>query len=257
GAFDGAVWEIWPCLAAGASVHIPDDATRLDAGLMVRWLRDQQITLSFLPTPLAEAVLREEWPATAALRVLLTGGDRLNQWPAQPLPFRLVNHYGPTENTVVSTCCEVRARRRQEDPGSASAAPPIGRPLPNTRAYVVDRRLQPVPIGVPGELLLGGAQLSPGYWNRPGLTAEKFIADPFSPGARLYRTGDLVRWLPDGNLEFLGRIDDQVKIRGLRIELGEIEANIAGHPAVGDVAVLAREDTPGDKRLVAYLVADR
>src|SRR5262249_17407810 len=166
-AFNGAVWEIWPYLAAGASVHIPDDATRLDAGLMVRWLRDQQITLSFLPTPLAEAVLREEWPATAALRVLLTGGDRLNQWPAQPLPFRLVNHYGPTENTVVSTCCEVRARRRQEEPGSASAAPPIGRPLPNTRAYVVDRRLQPVPIGVPGELLLGGAQLSPGYWNRP------------------------------------------------------------------------------------------
>src|SRR5262249_37162537 len=103
-AFDGAVWEIWPYLAAGASVPIPDDATRLDAGRLVRWLLDQRITLSFLPTPLAEAVLREEWPATPALRVLLTGGDRLNQWPARLLPFRLVNHYGPTENTVVSTC---------------------------------------------------------------------------------------------------------------------------------------------------------
>jgi amino acid adenylation domain-containing protein len=252
-AFDGAVWEVWPYLAAGASVHIPDDATRLDAGRLVRWLVEQQITLSFLPTPLAEAVLREEWPANTALRVLLTGGDRLNQWPAQQLPFRLVNHYGPTENTVVSTCAEVLAR------GSAGGeAPPIGRPLPNTRVYVVDRRLQPVPIGVPGELLLGGAQLSPGYWNRPELTAEKFVADPFGnePGARVYRTGDLVRWLPDGNLEFLGRIDQQVKIRGLRIELGEIEANLAGHPAVHEVAVLAREDTEGDKRLVAYLVAD-
>jgi amino acid adenylation domain-containing protein len=251
-AFDGAVWETWPYLAAGASVHIADDATRLDARSMVRWLAEQRITLSFLPTPLAEAVLREEWPETVALRVLLTGGDRLAQWPSRPLPFRLVNHYGPTENTVVSTCAEVQAR------GSAGAAPPIGRPLPNTRAYVVDRRLQPVPIGVPGELLVGGAQLSPGYWNRPELTAEKFLADPFHPasGARVYRTGDLVRWLPDGDLEFLGRIDQQVKIRGFRIEPGEIEARIAEHPAVADVVVLAREDRPGDKRLVAYLVAD-
>src|SRR5262249_60282079 len=105
------------------------------------------------------------------------------------------------------------------EPGGASASPPLAGPLPNRRALVVDGRLQPVPIGVPGELLLGGAQLSPGYWNRPGLTAEKFIADPFSPGARLYRTGDLVRWLPDGNLQFLGRSDAQVKIRGLRIQL--------------------------------------
>ena len=250
-AFDGSVWEVWPYLAAGASVHIPDESTRLDAGLLVRWLAERQITLAFLPTPLAEAALREKWPANSALRVLLTGGDRLNQRPAHKLPFRLVNHYGPTENTVVSTCAEVKE-------GPSSAVPPIGRPLPNTQAYVLDAHLQALPIGVPGELHLGGAQLSPGYWNRPELTAQKFIADPFDPkpAARLYKTGDLVRWLPDGNIEFLGRIDNQVKIRGLRIELGEIEAGIARHPAIREAVVLAREDTPGDKRLVAYLVTD-
>ncbi|TMH84907.1 MAG: amino acid adenylation domain-containing protein [Betaproteobacteria bacterium] len=250
-AFDGSVWEVWPYLTAGASVHIPDASTRLDAGLMVRWLAERQITLSFLPTPLAEAVLRENWPETAALRVLLTGGDKLNQRPAHKLPFRLVNHYGPTENSVVSTCAEVTAE------GARNAAPPIGRPLPNTRAYVLDRHLQPVPIGVPGELLLGGAQLSSGYWNRAELTAEKFIADPFrpEPGARLYKTGDLVRWLPEGDIEFLGRIDHQVKIRGLRIEPGEIEACITRHAAVREAVVIAREDIPGDKRLVAYLVS--
>jgi amino acid adenylation domain-containing protein len=251
-AFDASVWEIWPYLTAGASVHIPDDATRLDARLLMRWLTDRQITLSFLPTPLAESVLRERWPQGAALRVLLTGGDKLNQWPAQKLPFRLVNHYGPTENTVVSTCAEVEAQD-----ASNPAPPPIGRPLPNTQAYVLDRHLQPMPIGVPGELFVGGVQLTSGYWNRPELTAEQFISDPFhaEPGARLYKTGDLVRFLPDGNIEFLGRIDHQINIRGFRIELGEIEFTIARHPAIRELAVIAREDVPGDKRLIAYFVA--
>ena len=250
-AFDASVWEIWPYLTAGASVHIPEEATRVDPARLVRWLIEQCITASFLPTPLAEAVLRETWPKDSALRVMLTGGDRLNQRPAQSLPFRLVNHYGPTENTVVSTCCEVQA-------GPGLAAPPIGRPLPNTRAYVVDQHLQPVPIGVSGELLVGGAQLSAGYWNRPELTAEKFVADPFdATGAgRLYRTGDLVRWLPDGNLEFVGRMDNQVKVRGFRIELGEIEAVLNQQPQVREAVVVVREDVPGDKRLVAYVVVE-
>jgi amino acid adenylation domain-containing protein len=251
-AFDASVWEIWPYLTAGASVHIPDDATRLDARLLIRWLTDRQITLSFLPTPLAESVLRETWPQGAALRVLLTGGDKLNQRPAHELPFRLVNHYGPTENTVVSTCAEVQAQD-----ASNAAPPPIGRPLPNTQAYVLDRHLQPLPIGVPGELFVGGVQLTSGYWNRPELTAQQFISDPFhaEPGARLYKTGDLVRFLPDGNIDFLGRIDHQVNIRGFRIELGEIEFAIARHPAIREVVVIAREDVPGDKRLIAYFVA--
>ena len=245
-AFDASVWELWPYLTAGASVHLPDEATRLNPSALVRWLVAERITVSFLPTPLAEAALRESWPKSTALRVLLTGGDRLNQRPAQKLPFRLINHYGPTENTVVSTCAEVQLATR--------GAPPIGRPLPNTRAYVVDARLQPVPVGVPGELLVGGVQLAAGYWKRPELTEEKFVPDPFTPGGRLYRTGDLVRYRADGNIEFLGRIDTQVKVRGFRIELGEIESGLGSHPAVKETVVLAREDTPGEKRLVAYVV---
>jgi amino acid adenylation domain-containing protein len=241
-AFDAAVWEIWPYLAAGASLHIPDERTRLDAGLLVRWLAERRITLAFLPTALAEAALLERWPEASRLRVLLTGGDKLGVPPARALPFRLVNHYGPTENTVVSTCADVPTK----------GIPPIGRPLPNTQAYVVDRYLQPVPIGVPGELLVGGVQLSPGYWKRADLTAERFIQ---AFGKRLYRTGDVVRWLPDGNIEFLGRIDEQVKIRGCRVELGEIESVIARQPGVREAVVLAR-DVGGDKRLVAYVVAN-
>ena len=240
-AFDATVWEIWPYLAAGASVHIADERTRLDAQRLVRWLAERRITLAFLPTPLAEVALRERWPETSCLRVLLTGGDKLGPPPARRLPFRLVNHYGPAENTVVSTCGDV----------PPNGTPAIGRPLPNTWAYVVDHYLQPVPIGVPGELLVGGVQLSSGYWRRPELNAERFIQ---AFGRRLYRTGDRVRWLEDGNIEFLGRLDDQVKIRGCRVELGEIEAAIARHPGVREVVVMAR-DIAADKRLVAYVVA--
>ena len=249
-AFDASVWELWPYLTAGASVHVPSAATRQDPEQLVSWLVAHRITLSFLPTPLGESVLRVRWPSDGALRAILIGGDRLTLRPEKNLPFRLINHYGPTENTVVATCAEVEAT------DALSADPPIGRPLPNTRAYVVDSTLRPVPIGVPGELLVGGAQLARGYLNRPDLTAERFIPDPFSGvhGARVYKTGDLVRYQPDGNIEFLGRLDDQVKIRGFRIELGEIEAVLVKHRSVRHAVVLAREDTPGDKRLVAYVV---
>jgi hypothetical protein len=159
---------------------------------------------------------------------------------------RVYDLYGPSEDTTYSTC----ALRLPDRPAT------IGRPIAGTQVYVLDKYQQPVPVGVPGELYVGGAGLARGYINRPELTAERFISDIFSdePGARLYRTGDLVRRLPDGNLEFLGRLDDQVKIRGFRIELGEIESCLRGHPAVQDAAVAAREDTPGEKRLVAYVV---
>jgi amino acid adenylation domain-containing protein/non-ribosomal peptide synthase protein (TIGR01720 family) len=248
--FDASVWELWPYLASGASVHIPDEDTRMSTPKLLEWLTSSGITISFLPTPLAETMLADELPLQMPLRALLTGGDRLHQVRARPLPFTLVNHYGPTENTVVATCCEV-------DPLKPNAiAPPIGRPIPNTQVYLLDKFLQPVPIGVAGEIFIGGDSLARGYHKRPELTREKFVRNPFStkPDSRLYRTSDLARYLPDGQIEYLARTDQQVKIRGFRIELGEIEAALCRHPAIKESVVLAREDAPGDRRLVAYVV---
>jgi len=245
--FDAGVWEVWPYLTAGASLHLVEDEVRYAPARLLSWLAAERITVSFLPTPIAQAVLDEPLPADLALRVLLTGGDRLHGGLPDRLPFMLVNHYGPTENTVVSTCAEV-------DP--EDAMPPIGWPIDNTRAYVLDERMEPVPIGVPGELFVGGDGLARGYWNRPELTAQKFVVSPFDddPQVRLYRTGDLVRHRKDGALEFLGRLDDQVKIRGFRIELGEVEAVLREHQAVADVVALRREEVTGEEDLVAYVV---
>ncbi|HXT39116.1 MAG TPA: amino acid adenylation domain-containing protein [Candidatus Angelobacter sp.] len=249
--FDASVWELWPYLTAGASIHIVDDDTRASAAALVQWLGEEKITISFLPTPLAEAALTLPWPRGAKLRVMLTGGDKLNNRPAAGLPFQLVNHYGPTENTVVSTCAPVAPAG-----DGSNTTPPIGRPIANVEVFVLDRLLRPVPVGVPGQLFVGGDGLARGYRNNPLLTLEKFITHPFNnqPGARLYKTGDLVRWLPDGNLEFLGRIDHQVKIRGHRIEPGEIETKLNQHPAVRESLVVARETDPGRKQLVAYII---
>ncbi len=244
-AFDAAVWEIWPYLTAGASLHIPDVKTRTSVSLW-QWLADEAMTICFLPTPLAETLLLNPLPSDLKLRYLLTGGDRLHQVPPQ-LPFTLVNHYGPTENTVVTTSAVITE--------TTTDTPPIGRPIANTQVYVLDRDLQPVAIGTPGELHISGIGLARGYRHRPELTAEKFIPHPFlqEKGMRLYKTGDQVRYLSDGNLEFIGRIDDQVKIRGFRIELGEIEAVLVQHSAVQQSVVIVREDFPGDRRLVAYV----
>jgi amino acid adenylation domain-containing protein len=261
-AFDASVWEIWPYLTAGASVHLPDDDTRIAPALLWRWLAEQKITVAFLPTPLAEAALAEAWPEDLALRALLTGGDRLNRPAPAGFPCELVNHYGPTENTVVSTAGVVRR--------GAAGAPPIGRPISNTTAFVLDREQKLVPLGVPGELYVGGESLARGYHNRPELTAEKFVPNPFvsarslnsqpstlngEPQARMYRTGDLVRWRADGQLEFLGRIDNQVKIRGCRIELGEVEAAMQRHPHVREAVAVARADAQGTLQLIGYAVA--
>jgi amino acid adenylation domain-containing protein len=246
-AFDASVWELWPYLAAGARVSLVDPDTLGAPERLRDWLIAGGVTACFLPTPLAEPVAALDWPETSALRLLLTGGDRLRAAPAAVLPFRFVNNYGPTENTVVAVSGDV-------EPGGPDA-PVLGRPIDGVRAYVLDRDLQPVPCGVPGELYLGGAQLARGYARRPGLTAERFVPNPFAAPAsdsRLYRTGDRVRWRPDGTLDYLGRLDGQVKIRGFRIELGEIENVLNRHPAVRECAVAVRG--AGRDELAAYLV---
>jgi amino acid adenylation domain-containing protein len=251
--FDAAVWETWPYLAAGAALLLVDDEeARTSPAALGRLLLERRATLAFVPTPLAAGLLALEWPARTELRTLLTGGDALRVRPRAGLPFRLVNAYGPTENTVVATAGVVA-------PESGEArSPAIGRPVAGVWAYVLGSALDPVPAGFPGELWLGGAGVARGYLGRPEMTAEKFVPDPFAgePGARMYRTGDRARWLPDGALEFLGRADRQVKVRGFRIEPGEIEAVLARHPAVRGVAVVVREDAPGNPRIAAYLEAD-
>jgi amino acid adenylation domain-containing protein len=249
-AFDASVWEIWPYLSCGASIHIPDDATIAIPETLLAWLAAEKITISFLPTPLAEMVLELDWPTALRLRVLLTGGDRLRRAPRKSMPFKLVNHYGPTENTVVTTSTWVEVDSCDE------TAPPIGRPINNVCVYVLDRYGHPVPVGIPGELWVAGAGLARGYLHLPELTAQKFVVKQFEDGmrVRLYRTGDLVRYRRDGNLEFLGRLDQQIKIRGFRVELGEIEAALCGHPAVRECSVVPGENTAGDKQLIAYVV---
>jgi amino acid adenylation domain-containing protein len=290
--FDACGWEIWPYLAAGASIYFPEDDIRRDPEKLQNWLVSNAIAISFLPTPLAEKVLLLDWPQTTALRILLAGGEKLQQHPLKSHPFKLVNNYGPTENTVVTTSGYIPVTEQTD------IAPTIGRPIANTQIYILDKYLQPVAIGVVGELYIGGNGLARGYLNRPDLTAERFISNPFKPNSgtilhdlfrnrqdacstkdefscgtgilpvldngatsefkpnseeRIYKTGDLVRYRGDRNLEFLGRIDEQVKIRGFRIELGEIETVLTQHPAVQQTVAIASEDGQGDKRLVAYI----
>ncbi len=252
--FDASVWEIWPALAAGASLRVPPADIVASPPDLWTWMVEEGITVTFLPTPLAEAVMAEPVPAAPrrlALRAILTGGDRLLRRPRPEHPFVLVNHYGPTESTVVTNAVPVGVEARAGD-----RPPTIGRSIDNIRIFVLDRAFRPVPVGVPGELCVAGAGLARGYRHRPDLTAAAFVPDPFgAPGDRLYRTGDLVRWLPEGDVEFLGRIDHQVKIRGFRIELGEIESALVALPEVREAAVLVDQggQKGGEKHLVAYL----
>lgn len=250
--FDAAVWEIWPALAAGASLHLADEVTRVSPELLRDWLVSERITISFLPTPLAEAALSLSWPAESALRILLTGADTLHRRPPADLPFALVNNYGPTEATVVATSGIVAPESVESDAGQL---PSIGRPIDGTIVRILDDELRPVPDGEPGELCIGGAGLARGYRARSALTAQRFVPDPLGaePGARLYRTGDRARVLAGGRLAFLGRLDGQIKIRGHRIEPDELVSILNGHPAVQASAVAAREDG-GEKVLVAYVV---
>jgi amino acid adenylation domain-containing protein len=248
--FDAAVWEAWPYLTAGASLHLPEEATRLSPEALRDWLIAERITTSFLPTALAERVMNLEWPTQTSLRTLLTGAETLHQFPSDELPFQVFNNYGPTEFTVVATSGTV-----PRDVFSNSL-PTIGRPIANTQVYILDENLQPVPVHAAGEIYLGGAGLARGYLNRPELTAEKFVRNPFSndPEARLYRTGDLARYLANGEIAYLGRIDEQIKILGHRIEPNEIVSVLDRHPGIHQSRVIARQDACCDKHLVAYVV---
>ncbi|HSI52112.1 MAG TPA: amino acid adenylation domain-containing protein, partial [Ideonella sp.] len=260
-AFDASVEEIFPALAVGATVVMrPADLMAPDEAF-VRFVDDMRITVAELPTAFWQQWAQNDWPERGAghgtLRLVVVGGEKaerrhLDQWRlGMPAGAGWLNTYGPTEATVYATAWRMDGRLPLP-PGEI----PIGRPAANTQVYILDGRLQPVPIGVAGEIHIGGAGVARGYLNRPELTAERFIVDPFgrSPNGRLYKTGDLARYLPDGEIEYLGRNDFQVKIRGFRIELGEIEAKLAAVDGIREAVVLAHEAPGGDKRLVAYVV---
>ncbi|MEG3973583.1 amino acid adenylation domain-containing protein [Microcoleus sp. herbarium8] len=255
--FDAATFEIWGALLNGAQlVGISTNITLSPHDLALE-LRQQGITVLFLTTALFQQIARILPQAFNSLRCLLFGGEAVDiRWVKKVIKHapttQLIHVYGPTENTTFSAYYCV-----QDVPETATSIP-IGRPIANTEIYLLDADLQPVAIGVAGQLYLGGDGLARGYLNRPDLTAAAFIPNPFSnkPGSSLYKTGDLGRYLTDGNIEFLGRIDDQVKIRGYRIELGEIEAALCQHPQVREAVVIVREDIPDDKHLVAYVVTE-
>jgi amino acid adenylation domain-containing protein len=256
-AFDAATFEIWSPLTSGSTlVRLPKE-TVLSPAELKRAIVEQRITVMFLPTALFNQVAQSEPDAFAPLRYLSFGADTSDAQAVRRVlesgkPLHLVHLYGPTEGTTLSSWYEI-----EKVPADARTIP-IGQSVSNTELWVLDQYGHVLPVGVPGELFIGGDGLAREYLKHPKLTAEKFVPHPFSnePGARLYRTGDLVRYLSDGNIDFLGRMDQQVKIRGFRIELGEIEAVLNEHTAVRESVVLVRDDVPGEKRLVAYVVAD-
>ncbi|MBW3645833.1 MAG: amino acid adenylation domain-containing protein, partial [Actinobacteria bacterium] len=260
--FDVSVEELFCTWATGGTVVLRPDDTPLVGREWLDWLQRRRITVLNLPTAYWQEWVRDlaarGEAVPEAVRLVIVGGERASAeayrtWlEVGGRRARWVNAYGPTETSVMATAYAPAPGT----PLAEGSDPPIGRPLPDVSAHLLDPEGRPVPPGVAGELHLGGPAVARGYLRRPELTAERFVPDPFDdrPGARLYRTGDLVRALPSGELEFLGRLDDQVKVRGFRIELGEVEAAVAAHPQVAEAVVTAREDTPGDKRLVAYVV---
>jgi amino acid adenylation domain-containing protein len=254
--FDASTFEIWGALLNGCRLVLYPD-TVVDISDFKKFVKRQDISIVWLTSGLFNQVCDSGLDGFEKVRQLLTGGDALSLRHVEDVMSALpdcllINAYGPTECTTFSVCAALTFEAIK------SGIVPIGRPIGNAQVYVLDERLDPCPIGVVGELYIGGDGLSRGYLNRPGLTAERFIASPFGPeGSRAYRTGDRVRWRADGQLEFIGRNDHQVKVRGHRIELGEVETAMMSYPGVSEAVAIAREDASGDKRLLGYVVADR
>ncbi|MBB1062178.1 non-ribosomal peptide synthetase, partial [Marilutibacter spongiae] len=257
-AFDASTWEVWAPLLSGARVAVIDSETVLSPTALATALVEARVTALWLTVGLFNEYVDRLGDAFAGLSHLLVGGDALDPRSVARLldggraPARVVNGYGPTETTTFAVVHEIT----RSDASGRSI--PIGRPIANTRVYVLDGEGQPVPVGVSGELHIGGAGVARGYLGREALTAERFVADPFAgeAGARMYRTGDLVRWRADGTLEYLGRNDQQVKIRGFRVELGEIESALSSRPGVRGAVVVVHADPALGKRLVAYVASD-
>lgn len=248
--FDASVWELFPYLAIGAPIHLPDERVRISADELRRWLVSEAISIAFVPTPLAEAMITSDWPAETKLHTLLTGGDTLHVWPKPGLPFKIVNNYGPTECTVVATSGVVAPSREP------SGLPTIGRPIANIAIEIISDSGGRVAPGEIGEIYIGGAGVGRGYRHQPAMTAERFVtmAAPGAPVQRYYRTGDLGCWTADGEIVFHGRSDGQLKVRGHRIEPDEISAALAHHPSVAQSAVVAAGEG-ADRHLIAYIVA--
>ena len=252
---------VFPALCSGGCLHVISQDRSMDPVLWREYFETHSVDcLKIVPSHLA-ALIEADDSCAAMLpgKVLVMGGeasswDLVKRIRTLSPSLRILNHYGPTETTVGVLTYDLGAE--QDGAELKSTTVPLGRPLPNSRVYLLNEYLQPVPVGTVGEVYIGGAGVGRGYLNRPELTAERFIRDPFSTDtdARLYKTGDLARMLSDGNIEFLGRADDQVKIRGFRIELGEIESVLVKHPGVREAVILAREDIPGGKHIVAYVV---
>lgn len=247
--FDASVWELWPYLSAGASIALTPDEVRTSPELLQEWLVRNRVTVSFVPTALAEPMVVSAWPDDTALRYLLTGADKLNRYPIPGLPFKFVNNYGPTECTVVASSGII-------GPSDDPAPPALGKAISNTQIYLLNDDLHAVDPGQRGEIYIGGLGVARAYRNQPAITEERFVPDPYSgiPGARMYRTGDIGSLRCDGQLAFHGRADFQEKIRGYRIEPDEVAFELARHPKVTASAVVGYGEI-GDRRLAAYVVS--
>ena len=253
--FDAATFELWGCLLNGGKLVIfPPHTPSLDE--LAQIIQQYQVTILWLTAGLFHLIVDEKIDALKPLHQLLAGGDVLSVPHVQRFldtvkNCQLINGYGPTENTTFTCCYPITA------PLKPGASIPIGKSISNTQTYILDPHLQPVPIGIPGELYIGGDGLARGYFNRPELTKDRFIPHPFSLNsqARLYKSGDLARYLPSGEIEYLGRMDDQVKVSGFRIELGEIDTALLAYPEIAEAVTIVREDPPGKKVLVSYFTS--